>query len=217
MTSVISHFSGCVRFTIYIYMGMLGCIGMVRSSLAVDAELAEMLSKLAEEKHMTLYSLTNQILKTSLELISEGLEIQDLKKLLTTYMLLRDLDAVVLPSDFMDSLIAELYSRDREFIVKRFKQLGRDVAKYLKVHSENFEDLLQLARTVGKFFPLKKLEARYITGKQYELVLVGVGGRIESTHCVYEAIKGILEEYNVKIIEEEITKGLIKAKISIGI
>jgi len=190
---------------------------MVRSSLAVDAELAEMLSKLAEEKHMTLYSLTNQILKTSLELISEGLEIQDLKKLLTTYMLLRDLDAVVLPSDFMDSLIAELYSRDREFIVKRFKQLGRDVAKYLKVHSENFEDLLQLARTVGKFFPLKKLEARYITGKQYELVLVGVGGRIESTHCVYEAIKGILEEYNVKIIEEEITKGLIKAKISIGI
>ena len=52
---------------------------MVRASLAVDAEIAEALSKLAEEKHMTLYSLTNQILKTSLELIRENLEIQDLK------------------------------------------------------------------------------------------------------------------------------------------
>ncbi|MEM2556070.1 MAG: hypothetical protein QXD31_04400, partial [Candidatus Caldarchaeum sp.] len=66
---------------------------MVRASLAVDAEVAEALSKLAEEKHMTLYSLTNQILKTSLELIRENLEIQDLKNLLTAYWILRDLDA----------------------------------------------------------------------------------------------------------------------------
>jgi hypothetical protein len=39
------------------------------------------------------------------------------------------LDAVVLPSDFMDTVIAELYARDRELILKKFKQLGRDVAK----------------------------------------------------------------------------------------
>jgi hypothetical protein len=187
---------------------------MVRASLAVDAEVAEALSKLAEEKHMTLYSLTNQILKTSLELIRENLEIQDLKNLLTAYLILRDLDAVVLPSDFMDTIIAELYARDRELILKKFKQLGRDVAKYLKVHTESFEELLQLARTVGRFFPLKKLQARYIAGKQYELVLVGAGSRVESTQCVYEAMKGILEEYGVKILEDEVAKGLIKAKVS---
>lgn len=181
--------------------------------MAVDADLAEALSKLAEEKHMTLYSLTNQILKTSLELIRENLEIQDLKNLLTAYFILRDLDAVVLPSDFMDSVIAELYARDKELVLKKFRQLGRDVAKYLKVHTENFEELLQLARSVGRFFPLKKLEARYTSGKQYELVLVGAGSRIESTQCVYEAMKGILEEYNVRILEDEVAKGLIKARV----
>jgi hypothetical protein len=106
------------------------------------------------------------------------------------------LDAVVLPSDFMDTVIAELYARDRELILKKFKQLGRDVAKYLKVHTESFEELLQLARTVGRFF------------------LVGAGSRVESTQCVYEAMKGILEEYGVKILEDEVAKGLIKAKVS---
>ncbi|MCL7401254.1 MAG: hypothetical protein LZ168_00490 [Thaumarchaeota archaeon] len=188
---------------------------MARVSLAVEAEVAQALSKLAEEKHMTLYSLTNQILKTAIELLRENLEIQDLKDLLLGYTILRDLDAVVLPSDFMDSLISELYTRDKELVLKKFRQLGRDVGKYLKVYTESFEDLLQLAHKVGRFFPLKRLESRYISREQYELVIVGVGRRIESTECVYEAMNGILEEYDVKIIEGEMTKGLIKVKVSI--
>ncbi|MEM2024325.1 MAG: hypothetical protein QXG69_06015 [Candidatus Caldarchaeum sp.] len=186
---------------------------MVRASLAVDAEVAEALSKLAEEKHMTLYSLTNQILKTSLELIRENLEIQDLKNLLTAYWILRDLDAVVLPSDFMDTLIAELYTKDRESVLKKFRQLGKDVGKYLKVHANSFEELLQLGRTVGRFFPLKKLEVKYISHNTYEIAIVGVGGRFESTQCVFEAMKGILDEYGLTTSEETITKGLIKVKV----
>ncbi|MEM1936581.1 MAG: hypothetical protein QXX49_00685 [Candidatus Caldarchaeum sp.] len=187
---------------------------MVRASLAVDAEIAEALSRVAEEKHMTLYSLTNQLLKMSVDLLRENFEIQDIKNLIKAYWVLRDVDAVVLPSDFMDSIIADLYSKDRESLLKKFKQLGQDVGKYLKVYAETVDGLLQLAGIVSKFFPLKKLDVKYTSKGVYEVALIGVGGRIESTQCVFEAMKGVLEEYGLKILDHSLAKGLIKVRIS---
>ncbi|MEM4381031.1 MAG: hypothetical protein QXX19_02275 [Candidatus Caldarchaeum sp.] len=187
---------------------------MVRASLAVDAEIAEALSRVAEEKHMTLYSLTNQLLKMSVDLLKENFDMQDIKNLIKAYWVLRDIDAVVLPSDFMDSLIADLYSKDRESLLKKFKQLGQDVGKYLKVYAETVDGLLQLAGIVSRFFPLKKLDVKYTSKDTYEVAVIGVGGRVESTQCVFEAVKGVLEEYGVKILDHSLTKGLIKVRIS---
>ncbi|MCS6769163.1 MAG: hypothetical protein NZ570_01840 [Candidatus Caldarchaeum sp.] len=187
---------------------------MVRASLAVEAEIAEALSRIAEEKHMTLYSLTNQMLRTCVELLKENFEVHDMKNLMKAYWVLRDVDAVVLPSDFMDSLIAELYARDREGVLKKFRQMGQDVGKYLKVYAETVDDLLQLAGIVGRFFPLKKLDVKYISRGSYEVAAIGVGGRIESTQCVLEAMKGIFDEYGAKIQEQSVAKGLIKVRIS---
>ncbi|MEM4180054.1 MAG: hypothetical protein QXJ55_10320, partial [Candidatus Caldarchaeum sp.] len=147
---------------------------MVRASLAVDAEIADALSKLAEAKHMTLYSLTNQILQTFVEMMNENIEPQDVKALFRAHVLLRDLDAVVLPSEFMDMLIADLYTVNKEKLLERFRQLGRDVGKVLKVYAASVEELFELAKTVGQFFPLKRLEVRHKQMKQYEIAVLGV-------------------------------------------
>lgn len=186
---------------------------MVRASIAVDAEIAESLSKFAQTKHMTLYSLTNQILKTWIDLMKEGIQLEDVKALLTAHQILKDFDSVVLPSEFVDSLITDLYSVDREKTLQHFRQLGRDVGKYLKVYADNLSALFELVRSVGKFFPLKRLEVRLETVGRYEVAVLGIGGRIESTACVFEAIKGILEEFGYTTTDETITKGLAKFTI----
>lgn len=186
---------------------------MVRASLAVDAEIADSLSKLAEAKHMTLYSLTNQILQTFVEMMNENIEPQDVKALFRAHVLLRDLDAVVLPSEFMDMLIADLYAVNKEKLLERFRQLGRDVGKVLKVYAASVEELFELAKTVGQFFPLKRLEVRPKQMKQYEIALLGVGSRPESTQCVYESVKAILHEYGYRTRNETVGKGIIKCDI----
>lgn len=188
---------------------------MGRSSIAVDSSIAEQLSKLAEEKHMTLYSLTNQILQVSLEMLREDYEPMDLKNLWQVYRILRDVDAVVLPADFMDTLIAELYRTNKDELLKRFYQLGRDVGKYLQVVSEEFDAILHIAQKVSRFFPLKKVEFKYLSNDTYEVSVVGAGGRVETTWCMYEALRGILEEYGANIKDESVTKGLIRVRISL--
>ncbi|MEM1945350.1 MAG: hypothetical protein QW756_07385 [Nitrososphaerota archaeon] len=188
---------------------------MARSSIAVESGIAEQLSKLAEEKHMTLYSLTNQILQTSLEMLREDFEPEDLKNLWQVYRILRDMDAVVLPADFMDTLIADLYRINKDELLKKFYQLGRDVGKYLQVVSEEFDIILHIAQRFSRFFPLKKVESRYQGDGSYEISVVGAGGRVETTRCMYEALKGILEEYGATIKDEVITKGLIRVRIGL--
>jgi hypothetical protein len=188
---------------------------MTRSSLAVESSIAEQLSKLAEEKHMTLYSLTNQILQTSLEMLREDFEPVDIKNLWQVYRILRDMDAVVLPADFMDSLIADLYKVEKDELLEKFHQLGRDVGRYLQVVSEEFDIILDIGQRFSRFFPLKKVEFKYQGDGSYEISVVGAGGRIETTRCMYEALKGILEEYGATIKDESITKGLIRVRVGL--
>jgi hypothetical protein len=146
-------------------------------------------------------------------MMKENIEPQDVKALFRAHVLLKDLDAVVLPSEFMDMLIADLYMVNREKLLERFRQLGRDVGKVLKVYATSIEELFDLAKTVGQFFPLKRLEVKMKQMKQYEIAVLGVGSRPESTQCVYEAFKAIIHEYGYKTRNETIGKGIIKCDI----
>lgn len=186
---------------------------MARMSLAVESNLGEELSQLAKKKNMTLYALTNEIIEAGLDAINEGMELEFLKDFWKTYRILKDFDAILLPSEFMDSILKRLYEKDREFLLNSFYRLGRDVGKYLRILANTPEQLFELGHTLLKFYPLKTVNIRSLGPSLYEVNAFGVGGTIESTECVFELAKGIFEEFRLKIVESEISKGLLRIKI----
>ncbi|MEM3488711.1 MAG: hypothetical protein QXV24_05665 [Nitrososphaerota archaeon] len=186
---------------------------MARMSLAVESTLGEELSQLAKKKNMTVYALTNEIIEAGLEVINEGVELDFLKDLWKTYRILKDFDAILLPSEFMDSLLSRLYEKDREFLLSSFYRLGREVGRYLKILADTPEQLFELGHKLLRFYPLKTVNIKNIGPSIYEVNAFGVGGTIESTQCVFELARGIFEEFRLKIIDSEVSKGLIRLKI----
>ncbi|MCS7146436.1 MAG: hypothetical protein RMJ28_00990 [Nitrososphaerota archaeon] len=163
---------------------------------------------------MTLFSLTNQILETSIMLMKMGVDFQGLRNLVSVLKILKDVDAVVIPSDFLDKLIAELYKNNQREIQGSFKQLGGELAEYFKLEAMDIEKLVTLAQTLSTFFPLKRVSLRRLDHSSYELSAVGVGGRLESTVCVYYFIEGVLEKYGFEIQDKTISRGLINIRFS---
>lgn len=186
---------------------------MARMSLAVESTLGEELSQLAKKKNMTVYALTNEIIEAGLEVINEGVELDFLKDLWKTYRILKDFDAILLPSEFMDNLLSRLYEKDRDFLLNSFYRLGRDVGRYLRILADKPEQLFELGHKLLRFYPLKTVNIKNIGPSLYEVNAFGVGGTIESTQCVFELAKGIFEEFRLKIIDSEVSKGLIRLKI----
>jgi len=186
---------------------------MGRMSLAVESNIGEELSQLAKKKNMTLYALTNEIIEAGIEAINEGMDIDFLRDLWKTYRILRDFDAILLPSEFMDNLLSKLYEKDRDFLLNSFYKLGREVGKYIRILADTPEQLFQLGNKLLKFYPLKTVNIKNIGPGLYEVNAFGVGGVIESTQCVFELAKGIFEEFRLRIIESEVSKGLLRLKL----
>jgi hypothetical protein len=186
---------------------------MGRMSLAVESNLGEELSQLAKKKNMTLYALTNEIIEVGIEAMNEGMDIDFLRDLWKTYRILRDFDAILLPSEFMDNLLSKLYEKDRDFLLNSFYKLGREVGKYIRILADTPEQLFQLGNKLLKFYPLKTVNIKSIGPGLYEVSAFGVGGVIESTQCVFELAKGIFEEFRLRIVESEVSKGLLRLKL----
>ncbi|GBC70880.1 hypothetical protein HRbin02_00652 [Candidatus Calditenuaceae archaeon HR02] len=187
---------------------------MYRSTLSVNGEIAKELLALAREKNMTLFALTNQILETAILLMKMGVDFQALRNLVSVLKILRDVDAVVIPSDFLDKLIYELYKNNQKELLNSFKQLGMELAEYFKLEAMDIERLVSLAQTLSTLLPLKRVSLRRLNHTTYELSAVGVGGRVESTNCVYYFIEGIFEKYGLEIQDKTISKGLINVRFA---
>ncbi|HIQ29785.1 MAG TPA: hypothetical protein EYH45_04390 [Candidatus Caldiarchaeum subterraneum] len=186
---------------------------MPRTSLAVDDGIAQELANLAREKKMTLYALVNEILDTCTKLLKEGADVKTLGNLWLIHKILTEIETVVIPADFMDSLIADIWRYNKDELIEKFRTLGSELSSLLKLYANDVDELLELARTYVKYLPIKNLEARFVGNGIYEIGLVGVGRRIESTVCVAEFLKSLLSSYGSEILDEDISKGVIRMRI----
>lgn len=186
---------------------------MPRTTLSVDEAIAEQLASIARERKMTLYAFVNEILENAVKLFNEGADIKTAYELWSVHKLLSEVDAVILPSDFMDYIITEICKYDEQGLYKRFHKLGYDTATLIKIYARDLEELVQMAVDYSKYLPLKRVEARYLGNGTYEVGIVGAGGTIESTKCINEFIKGLLEAYHVTVLEDEVSKSVIHLKL----
>src|SRR5437016_5181872 len=97
---------------------------MARTNISVDSDAFDEFSAQAERQNKTLFAFANESLLTVAKISAEGGNSADLYRMWRSVTLLKQIDVITLPSDFIDELIAKLYATDKPSLLKMFRDLG---------------------------------------------------------------------------------------------
>jgi len=186
---------------------------VARTNLSVDKQVFEEFAAEAERRNMTLFAFANESLSAITKISQEGGKPEEFYKIWRVLSILRQVDVITLPSDFVEDLIEKLYKSDASATKARFRDLGSSLVGLLKMAAENLEDLSPLAKDFSFFIPIKHFSlARLKTGLT-EVDVVGAGKALETTECSAEFLKSIITGYGYAVTREELHPGTIRLLI----
>ena len=182
---------------------------LARTNLSIDKEVFEEFASEADRRRMTLFAFANEALSAITKISREGGDPEDFYRIWRVISILREVDVITLPSDFVDGLIESQYNADADGTKAKFRQLGESLVGLLKMAAEDLENLAPLAQDFGFFVPIKHFELRNREGKVI-VDVVGAGKAIETTRCSSEFLKAILTGYGYVTTKEELHPGTIR-------
>ncbi|MDG6997433.1 MAG: hypothetical protein JRN52_16070 [Nitrososphaerota archaeon] len=183
---------------------------MARTNISVDQAIFEEFSSQAERQNKTLFAYANESLSAVAKISAEGGNPADLYRLWKSVTLLKQIDVITLPSEFIDELIAKIYSMDKPELLKMFRKLGSELVGVLKIAAGNLDELGQLAKDFTALLPVKQFKISKLDASTVEIGIVGAGRRIESTECTLEFLKSILNGYGYTVTKSELNVGTIR-------
>ena len=183
---------------------------VARTNLSIDRKVFDEFALQAEKKNMTLFAFANESLTAISKIASEGGDPAEMYRIWRVLTILRQVDIITLPSDFVENLIERLYKVDADETVARFRDLGAALVGLLKMAAEDITDLSDLAQDFGFIIPIKRFSM--VTKKEgtVEIDVVGAGKGMEATTCSSEFLKAILNGYGYDVVKEEIHAGAIR-------
>lgn len=177
----------------------------------MDQAIFNEFSDEAQRQNKTLFAFANESLSIMAKVSSEGGDPVELHNIWRSTALLKQIDVITLPSDFVDELIAKLYSSDKAATLKMFADLGSRLVTVLKIAAGDINELSKLARDFGGLLPIKQLSLKGQAGKgDLELDVVGAGRRIESTECAKEFLLSVVRGYGFSVTKQEVNVGTIR-------
>jgi hypothetical protein len=183
---------------------------MVRTNLSIDKAVFEEFAAEADRRKMTLFAFANESLSAITKISQEGGTPDEFYKIWRVLSILRQVDVITLPSDFVEDLIERLHRADPATTKARFRDLGTSLVGLLKMAADNLEDLAPLAKDFGFFIPIKHFDLHSTKDGRVQVDVVGAGKAIETTECSSEFLKSILVGYGYSIIKEELHPGTIR-------
>lgn len=183
---------------------------MARTNISVDQSIFEEFSSQAERQNKTLFAYANESLSAVAKISAEGGNPADLYRLWRSVTLLKQIDVITLPSEFIDELIAKIYSMNKPELLKMFRNLGSELVGILKIAAGNLDELGLLAKDFTALLPVKQFKISKLDASTVEIGIVGAGRRIESTECTLEFLKSILNGYGYTVTKNELNVGTIR-------
>lgn len=181
-----------------------------RANISLEKTVFDNFSAQAALEGKTLYSFTNEWLDAAARISAEGGQAKDVFKLWHSIAILRQIDVITLPSDFVDEMIEKLSAKDRAGLLAAFSELGTKLVAIFKIVAGDLDGLSELARDFTVFIPIKRFEIKKKDGSSVEIAIIGAGKKIESTECSFEFIKAILNGYGYNISSHEVSVGTIR-------
>jgi len=186
---------------------------MARTNLSIDKQVFEQFAAEADRRNMTLFAFANESLSAITKISQEGGNPEEFYKIWRVLSILRQVDVITLPSDFIEQLIEAQYRVDAKGTKENFKNLGASIVGLLKMAAENIEDLSPLAKDFGFFIPIKHFGLTRLKTGYLELDVVGAGKGVETTECSAEFMKAIIAGYGCAVVKEELHPGTIRMLI----
>jgi hypothetical protein len=188
---------------------------MPRTNISIDEDVFEELSSEAKRTNKTLFAFANEALGVVSRISAEGGDPAGIYGLWRAITVLKQVDVITLPSEFVDELVAKEYAADKRDILKMFSDLGTNLVGILKIAASDIEQLAQLSQDFALLLPIKRI--KITKGKDpdsIEISIVGAGRRIESTECSFAFLQAILNGYGYTVTKHEINTGTIIASAS---
>jgi len=183
---------------------------MVRTNLSIDKSVFEEFAAEADRRKMTLFAFANESLSAITKISQEGGNPDEFYKIWRVLSILRQVDVITLPSDFVEDFIENLYKADSALTKSRFRELGTSLVGLLKMAAENIEDLTPLAKDFGFFIPIKHFDLHATKDGRIQVDVVGAGKALETTECSAEFLRSIIAGYGYVVTKEELHPGTIR-------
>ena len=183
---------------------------MARTNLSVDRKVFEEFSAQADKRNMTLYAFANESLSVISKISAEGGDPDGVYQMWKVLSVMKEVDAIVFPSDIVEELVVQLYRIDKKRLLARFSELGTSLVALLRIVAEDLQGLISLAKGFFSFVPVKNMEVLTLQNGSIEVNLVGAGRGIETTECSSEFLKSVLRGYGYGVTREEIHPGVIR-------
>jgi hypothetical protein len=183
---------------------------LARTNLSIDKQVFEEFAAEADRRNMTLFAFANESLSAITKISQEGGNPDEFYKIWRILSLLRQVDVITLPSDFVEELIEGQYRADARATKERFRDLGTSLVGLLKMAAESIEDLAPLAKDFGFFIPIKHFGISKLKTGDLEIDVVGAGKAMETTECSAEFLKAIISGYGCAVTKEELHPGTIR-------
>jgi hypothetical protein len=184
---------------------------MARTNISIDYRVFQDFSAQAKGQNKTLFAFANEALDAVAKISAEGGTPDELYRLWRTVSLLKQIDVITLPSDFIDELVAREYASDKAGILKMFRELGSKTVGVLKIVAADLNQLEEVAKDFTTLLPVKQFKiSRQQDKDMVEVGVVGAGRRIESTECTLEFLASILNGYGYNVTKHEINVGTIR-------
>ena len=183
---------------------------MARTNLSIDKTVFEEFAAEADRRKMTLFAFANEALSAITKISREGGDPEEFYKIWRVLSILRQVDVITLPTDFVEYLIERQYKIDTAGTKAKFRELGTSLVGLLKMAAENIEDVTPLAKDFGFFFPIKHFALAQVKEGVIQLDVVGAGKGIETTQCSSEFLKAVVIGYGYIIKKEELHPGTIR-------
>jgi hypothetical protein len=183
---------------------------MARTNLSIDRRVFEEFATQAGRRNMTLFTFANESLSAISKISAEGGDPGELYRTWKAMTVLKEVDAIVLPSDFVEDLIKQIYRADKGRLLAKFSAQGTAVSALLRIAAGDLEGLISLAKGFFFLIPIKHFEVLDLQNGKIQVSVIGAGRAIEATECSNEFLKSVLVGYGYVVTKEEIHPGLIR-------
>jgi hypothetical protein len=183
---------------------------LARKNISVDSAVYDEFALQAEKQNETLFAFANQSLSLISEVSAAGGTPASLKSIWRLSSILKSLDVMILPADFVDDMIANLYTFDKDKLLSSFRKIGSNIVPLLKTVSEDIRNLTVVAGDLIQVLPVKKFVITPKEDGSIEVFIAGAGRSIESTTCTTEFVRAIIDGYQYTILKEEVSVGFIR-------
>ena len=185
---------------------------MPRISLSVDRNIGNEFSTQAERADKTLYTFANEWLDTASKISAEGGTAKEALENWRIFSVLRDVEIITLPADFVENLIVRLYSAEKENLFKMFSDLGAGLVGVMKMVAPDVEQLAVLAKDFAGIIPTKRIDIIKSDTNSVQVNIIGAGRRTETTECSFEFVKALLNGYGYTVSSQELGVGTIRMR-----